>query len=109
MSGWGGNFVYNPYVTDGSPPPPAELSVNMTGPDGGTQDLQYTWTAQVAGGTPPYTYQWGGVMGSGTGSVFTRTLQASGDLYLDVWDAAGTHIAVSRWIEAVQNCGGLAC
>ena len=45
------------------------------------------WYAQVSGGTPPYTYQWSGVL-TGTYSSVGGSVWSSGWLYLMVRDAS---------------------
>ena len=98
---------FNPYVA--SPPdynsyvPP--LTASIGGPTSIVEGDYRTWTAIASGGTGGgYTYQWSGVM-SGIGPTISGS-PSSGELYLDVWDGAGRHTAVSTYISAMMSCPG---
>lgn len=56
-----------------------------------------TWTAVAAGGTPPYTYHWSGVL-TGSGVSITGSPRASGSLYLNITDAGGHGVDLSTYI-----------
>jgi hypothetical protein len=91
---WNTTMYYNPFVGGAGSHPP-DLSVWIDGPTYFNDAQQSgTWTANVSGGTPPYTYQWSGAF-YGTDASVSGTVTSSNTLYLDVWDAAGVHIAVS--------------
>lgn len=99
---WSTSVVYNPFVNGtGSHPP--DLSAWI---DGSVSFNDFnntgTWTAEVTGGTPPYTYQWSGEF-TGTSESISGTVTESGILYLDVWDATGVHLAVST---SLTYCSG---
>ena len=93
-------YRYNPYV----PSPPnyygaQPIIVTIYGPDttDGTTPSSYSATAQW--GVAPYTYQWSGAL-PGTGSTVSGVIPAGGgDLFLDVWDAAGQHVSVAKFIS----------
>lgn len=101
--------VYNPYI---SVSPPCcggqELTVGITGPDQVNNDWTSTWTATVSGGTAPYTYSWSGLF-YGTSSSVSGSVSSSDDLYLDVTDAVGTHVSVSKYISATGCTGPNLC
>jgi hypothetical protein len=99
---------YNPYTTI-QPDYFAnnQLSVSIDGPSMIPAGLSYTWTAGVSGGTPPYTYQWSGPL-PGTSSSISGSLQSSDVLYLDVYDSAGGHVAVSYPVTVCQD-GQISC
>lgn len=88
---------YNPY-RDFPPnyytPPP--LSVGISGPSYVGQGTN-TWTAVPSNGVAPFTYQWSGLV-SGTGASVSSAINGSGDILLDVWDAAGHHASVSLYV-----------
>ena len=55
----------------------------------------------------PNTYQWSG-LGSGSDASTQVTMNAPGDLFLDVWDANGQHVALSTYVN--MSCsGGFVC
>lgn len=97
-----GVLRYNPYVS--SPPDYATqaFSAGIGGPSLVGAGETNTWTAYPAGGTPGYTFQWSGAL-TGTGASITGQLYSSAELYLDVWDAMGRHVAVSYFVN-VNNC-----
>lgn len=61
-----------------------------------------TYVAHPQWGVAPYTYQWSGLL-SGTGSTVTGVIYSEGDLFLDMWDAAGQHVALADHIT-VNSC-----
>ncbi|MEM3454484.1 MAG: PKD domain-containing protein [Thermoproteota archaeon] len=71
----------------------SSVSVSITGPTNGVTNTSYTFTANVSGGTPPYTYSWsgGGTPSTGTNSSFT-TQWSSNNVYtvsVNVFDFNG--------------------
>ena len=48
-------------------------------------------------GTAPFSYQWSGIF-TGTGESITGTVYQSGDLFLDIYDAAGQHVSASIYV-----------
>ena len=99
---WSSTVYYNPFVGGAGSHPPA-LAVSIDGPINFNDfDSSGTWNADPTGGTPPYTYQWSGAF-SGTAGSVSGTVTADTALYLDVWDAAGVHVAVST---ALTYCSG---
>jgi len=95
---------YNPYIGVSPSDPPAKFSVSMGGEDVVTSGIQYGWSANVTGGVGPYTYQWSGAL-SGTGQTVQVPLFNDDVLYLDDWDGAGAHIALSKAISVTPSCG----
>jgi hypothetical protein len=79
-----------------------QLSVSISGPAYVSDLMTNTWTAQVSGGTAPYTYSWSGALGSTSSSV-TGSLPTSDVLYLDVWDSSGQHVATSFAVTVYYN------
>lgn len=89
---------YNPYIA--SPPDyngSTPLSAYIDGPQMVTAGMSYTWSANITGGTGPYTIQWSGLFG-GSGTSVSGSPSSSGSIYLDVWDAASHHVAVSVFV-----------
>ncbi|MEM3454483.1 MAG: PKD domain-containing protein [Thermoproteota archaeon] len=68
-------------------------SVSISGPTTGYVNVNYTYTANVSGGTSPYTYLWsgGGSPATGTNSYFTTQWSTSGTkaVFLTVTDSKG--------------------
>lgn len=95
--------VYNTYLASAPPPGPPPMSVSVVGPDQLTAGTSGSWSADVQNGTPPYSYQWSGPF-SGTASTIDGVLYQDASLYLDVTDAASTHVSVSYFVS-VPNCG----
>lgn len=90
--------AYNPYTLVFAPPPQqgsGPMTVSISGPDVVASGYGYQWTADITGGTAPYTYQWSGG-GVGSDQTITAAFCEDGALYLDVWDANGTHVALSK-------------
>jgi hypothetical protein len=82
------------------------FSVTIGGPDDITNAWTCTWTADVTGGTPPYTYRWGGNSGMvSTGpddeSYWTgyKAVYTWGSLYVTVTDADGWQVYDDLIIE----------
>jgi hypothetical protein len=88
----------------GPPPPPPTITAAISGPDAVNYDWYSTWSAEVSGGTPPYTYGWSGLF-YGSGSSISGSTSSSGTLKLDVYDAVGVHANTSKWVTAT-GCGG---
>jgi hypothetical protein len=96
---------YNPYV---SAPPnyygPQPFSGYISGPQNVSGEYSpNTWTAGPQYGVAPYTYQWSGAL-SGTGPSISGVIQ-NDYLYLDMWDAAGQHVATSIYVQST-GCPG---
>jgi hypothetical protein len=89
---------------NGPPPPPPTLTASISGPDVVNTDWYSTWSADVAGGTPPYTYAWSGLF-YGSSSSVSGTTSAGGDLILDVYDAAGAHTTATKTVSST-GCSG---
>lgn len=108
---WPGSFyddeIFNAYRAV-IPPAPHIFAADISGPDVLNTGSQGTWNAVVSYGTAPYTYQWSGIA-SGSESSVTTQLYSDGDLYLDVWDATGAHLAVSKHITSTGCSGGNLC
>lgn len=88
----------------GGDPPPTTLTVSISGPDAVNSDWYSTWSAEVSGGTPPYGYGWSGLFYGSSSSVSGST-SASGNLVLDVYDAAGAHATATKFVTAT-GCSG---
>jgi hypothetical protein len=105
--------TYNPYigVFGGLTPPnscpdchPWVVNTSITGPDQVTSGQGYSWSANVSGGTPPYTYRWSGAL-TGTDATISGALTQDDNLYLDLWDATGVHVALTKPITVTASCG----
>lgn len=109
--GYGGKFIdatmYNAYAPV-SPPCCQALGVSIDGPDVLNTGSSGTWSANASGGTGPYTYSWRGPFTS-TASAVSGALYADADLFLDVWDAAGAHVAVTKHVTVTGCSGGNLC
>lgn len=80
------------------------LAASVSGLDQVNEGSSSTWTAEATGGTPPYSYSWSGLL-SGSGSSISGTLWSSGDLYLQVTDAAGTQVTAAKYITVTSGSG----
>lgn len=76
------------------------LAATISGPNPVKSGYYQTYSANTAGGTTPYRYQWSGLL-SGTGSSVRAMMTTSGTLKLDVWDAAGQHVSTSIYIDVI--------
>lgn len=115
------NIYYSTTETNYSCPVPATpLSASISGTNyeyfyGSTACRSRTWTANVSGGSSPYTYQWYyNNSAVGTGSTYTRSICPSNpgfQLRLVVTDSTGT--AVQDYhdvtVEVEPMCGQYAC
>ena len=98
-------YRYNPYLQ--SPPNyygPQPLFGSIGGPNTVGQGSVGTWTAVPTYGTAPYTYQWSGKF-TGNGQSVSGTVDQSGDLFLDIFDAVGQQVSVSIYIN-YTGCPG---
>lgn len=96
-------YRYNPYLQ--SPPNyygVQPFSGSFYGPTVSDGTTASTYVAQPQWGVAPYTHQWSGVL-SGTGSTVSGVVYVEGDLFLDMWDAAGQHVALSQYIT-INSC-----
>jgi pimeloyl-ACP methyl ester carboxylesterase len=84
--------------------PPVTLTVSISGPDIVNTDWYSTWSAEVSGGTAPYTYSWSGLF-YGSGASISGTTSTGGDLILDVYDAVGGHGTFTKTV-ASTGCAG---
>ena len=81
-----------------SPPPP--MSASIAGPSEVKPNQSWCfWAANTSGGTPPYSYNWSGVL-SGTGATVTGAVNSSGRLYLLVTDSNGQQRSPSKYITS---------
>lgn len=95
---WSSSIIYDPFIGGAGSHPP-DLAVGIDGPTTFNEAMQTaTFTALVSGGTPPYQYQWSGAA-TGSDVSVDATVTQSTTLYLDVWDAAGVHVAVSTFLN----------
>ena len=78
------------------------LTASIVGPNRVRRFVTCSWDSNVSGGTPPYTYQWSGVL-SGTGSSISGYLTSSGTLALNVTDAVGNVATAAKNISAVTS------
>jgi hypothetical protein len=95
---------FNPYVANPpvyAPYPAPPFSVLIEGPHTATPDCSCTWSANVTGGTPPYTYQWSG-QATGFDQTVTASPTSGGDLYLNVYDSAGRYASSTYYVEYYQ-------
>lgn len=93
-----------------SPPrrgdPPAALQAAVSGPTYLSVGEGGYWTAEVSGGTAPYTYTWGGsVSGVGPEIEWTFGQQGSKAIALAVTDAAGTTVNTGLQVFVSAGCG----
>jgi hypothetical protein len=79
------------------PPTPQPLSAFIGGPTSVPAGQAYTWSAEPGGGTPPYSYQWGGPV-SGTDSSATGALYSDDVIGLTVWDATGASVYTTLYV-----------
>ncbi|MGI8546778.1 MAG: SprB repeat-containing protein [Gemmatimonadaceae bacterium] len=84
------------------------LASSISGPDVVNTDWYSTWSADVSGGTPPYTYSWSGLF-YGTDSSVSGATSSSGDLIVDVYDAAGGHTTVTKSVTSTGCSGQYLC
>lgn len=99
-SAWA-NFLSLPVVHNGfhTTYPPQPLTVAIEGTDYPPVGQLTTWDSQISGGRAPYTLQWSGdpqFYGSQPSISATFSDSSPHYLFLDVWDALGAHIAVSK-------------
>lgn len=85
------------------PPTPLGLSARIDGPIVANQNEITSWTGFASGGTAPYSYEWSG-FASGSDQSVSASPTDSGDLVLDVFDAAGGHYTVTIHVTVGQNC-----
>ncbi|MDQ6634172.1 MAG: hypothetical protein M3Z10_05370, partial [Gemmatimonadota bacterium] len=84
-------------------------SSGIVGPGSMPADYSRSWSINVYGATPPYRYQWSGIL-SGTQRFVSGSPATSGSLYVDVWDVSGQHLRTSMYVTIVSGCGGrIAC
>jgi hypothetical protein len=103
-NGFSEPVVFNAFHSQNPPPPPPELTVSVSGPDVVWTGHYASWSAQVTSGTAPYTYQWSGAnMGTSTQDSFNGYVYYPFTLYLDVWDASGAHVAVTKDIATCDS------
>lgn len=84
------------------------LTAAISGPDAVNTDWYSTWSAQVSGGTPPYTYSWSGLF-YGNGSSVSGSTSSTGDLILDVYDAASSHVTSTKTVTSTGCSGQYLC
>ncbi len=84
------------------------LTAAISGPDAVNTDWYSTWGAQVTGGSAPYTYSWSGLF-YGSGSSISGSTSTSGDLILDVYDAAGSHVTTTKTVTSTGCSGQYLC
>ena len=97
---WGNTLQFgsgklNAYRTLVPPTPP---SVSISGPASVRSGSTCIWTANVSGGTPPYSYSWstgGGYVPGGSEFTYTNT-GTNFTIYLAVSDAANTSNSASK-------------
>jgi len=80
------------------PPPVVSISGHTFLPPG----VSCTWTANVAGGVPPYSIEWSGLF-SGSGSTITGVTSSSGWLFVTVTDRPGHTAEDSIFITVDPN------
>jgi hypothetical protein len=96
--------LFNEYRQPDPLPSCNGMQVSVEGPDVLNTGWSGTWTANVSCGTGTYTYQWTGLV-YGTTATVSGEVYGEGDIYLDVWDSSGAHIAVSKHVM-VTGCSG---
>lgn len=84
------------------------MSADISGPDAVNDDWYSTWQAQISGGVAPYSYSWSGIL-YGSGSSVSGSLSTSGDLTLNVTDATGAHVTVTKSVTATGCTGANLC
>jgi hypothetical protein len=83
-------------------PPPGPLSASIGGPGSVPAGMTNTWYANVNGGTPPYTYQWGGPV-SGTSDSASGALYSDDVIALTVWDATGSSVYTTLYVTVCAS------
>ncbi|HZF10211.1 MAG TPA: hypothetical protein VFE33_15590 [Thermoanaerobaculia bacterium] len=85
------------------PNPPLRLSASISGPTSVAAGQTYTWSAAPYGGTPPYTYQWGGPVSGGTSYSTTGALYSDDVIGLTVWDATGASVYTTLYVTVCPD------
>jgi hypothetical protein len=75
----------------------AALSVDFTGPSTLNATVEGTWTAQVSGGTTPYTYDWDYMLTCSTLALPVPLLEEC-----DTWNQGGTG---ASWSHTISDDG----
>jgi hypothetical protein len=101
-------YIHNYYRLGYTPPSiPLPLNVSISGQTVFYNwDTQGSWTANVSGGRPPFTYSWVSSEGhTGTGPSISFGVFTGQTLFLDVYDDAGQHWAGQIYITwCGQTC-----
>lgn len=87
-----------------NPPPPAPLTVSRI--EGATRINpmdECFWYVSVSGGTPPYTYRWGGDATGQTGYGFTTQFSSNAAFDVVVTDAAGAVGSAYHYVEVTSD------
>lgn len=84
------------------PPTPQPLSASISGPTSVAAGMTYTWSAAPYGGTPPYSYQWGGPV-SGTNYSASGALYSDDVIGLTVWDATGASVYTTLYVTVCPD------
>lgn len=82
------------------------FDITLQGPSEGRPGDYCTWTVDIANGTSPYSYSWGGIA-SGSGSSKSITLSSSGYISVTVTDGNGHSDADDIYVTVAS--GATAC
>lgn len=81
------------------------LAASISGPAEVPDDEACTFDAIVSGGTPPFSYNWWGVL-SGTTSSVTGTITHSGNAFLEVTDLAAAKDTAQFYVDVDSGMDG---
>ena len=104
MNGLSSNYLYDPFVRDGTPPSLSPPDPPYAGINGNTifSDANQwgDFSATVTGNNPPYTLTWyADPVGERQGDYFSFQVLYSQYVYLDVSDARGQHFATQLYLQ----------
>ena len=104
-SGFAGSCGGNPAY--GAPGVPQPVEVYISGPSY-VMPYSYScvWFAMPSGGTPPYTYDWGGIFEGYTSSSVNTNVPSSGWATVDVYSSDGQHGYAELYVQSSWEAPG---